>query len=212
MVCASAHAQAVTPNPQDPNVQQKLQKIHQVLEDSRRLRDLQNRGQVQGGGGRGNLVLPPVYSSGVREVFNGLQVGGAWWTNTALVQQLGLTDDQKVKIERSYENHRQKIMSSTELLNKEEAQLAKFLAADPIDRNAVLGQIDHVVQARGEMERENSVMTLEMRESLTGAQWLQLQATPSFVLGATKFYRAGIGVPPPVTAPGARGRGGRGQQ
>src|SRR5262245_9825311 len=31
-------------------------------------------------------------------------VGGAWWTNTALVERLGLTDDQKAKIERAYEN------------------------------------------------------------------------------------------------------------
>jgi len=91
---------------------------------------------------RGNVIdLPVTGRVRIAEVFNGLQIGGAWWTNTALVQQLGLTDDQKTKIERAYENHRQKIMSETELLDKEEAQLAKLLEADLIDRNAVLGEV-----------------------------------------------------------------------
>jgi hypothetical protein len=110
-------------------------------------------------------------------------IGGAWWTNTALVQQLGLTDDQKAKIEKAYENHRQNIVSSTQLLDKEEAQLGKLLDADSIDRNAVYTQIDRVVHARSEMERENSAMTMEMRESLTRTQWMQLQAAPQWITG-----------------------------
>jgi Spy/CpxP family protein refolding chaperone len=115
--------------------------------------------------------------------------GGAWWTNTALVQQLGLTDDQKAKIEKAYENHRQNIVSGTQLLDKEEAQLGKLLDADSIDRNAVYTQIDRVVHARSEMERENSAMTMEMRESLTRAQWTQLQsATPRQLIVGQRFY------------------------
>ena len=35
--------------------------------------------------------------------------------------------------------------------------------------------IERVIQARGELERTNSKMTLEMRQNLTRAQWLQLQ-------------------------------------
>jgi len=151
---AAAQAQGVIQTPQDPRLQEMLDSLQ---------RSFQARGQVQGGGGRG-AVLPSV------------QPGGAWWTNTALVARLGLTDDQKAKIERAFENRRQQIMSSTELLEKEEAQLARLLEGDPIDRNAVLTQIDRVIQARGEMERANSAMTLEMREYLTRAQWMQLQS------------------------------------
>src|SRR5207253_10914547 len=143
--------QGVTPNLQTRRVQLPQQALPEV-EDL--LRSLQARGQ-QGGRGRGNVIDLP-NAARVVEIMNGLQIGGAWWTNTALVQRLGLTDDQKTKIERAYENHRQKIMSDTELLDKEEVQLAKLLDADPIDRNAVLAETDRVVQARGEMERENS--------------------------------------------------------
>jgi Spy/CpxP family protein refolding chaperone len=99
---------------------------------------------------------------------------GAWWTNVALVTRLGLTDDQKAKIERAFENHRLDLESKTALLQKEEAQLTRLLESDPIDRNAVFTQIEHVIQARGELERTNSVMTLEMRGYLTRDQWLQL--------------------------------------
>jgi len=129
-----------------------------------------------------------------------IAVGGAWWTNTALVQRLGLTDDQKAKIERTFENHRQSIVSSTELLEKEEAQLARLLEADPVDRNAVLTQIDRVVQARGEMERVNAGMTMEMREILTRAQWMQLQGSPQtrFRVGANVTGANLISQVPPV--------------
>jgi len=145
----------------------------------------------------------------------------AWWTNTVVVQQLGLTDDQKAKIEKAFENHRLGIVSSTAGLEKEEAQLAKLLDADPIERNVVLSQIDRVIQARNEMERETSVMTMEMREYLTHAQWAQLQALqPSLQIGysinglgpspAQRFGRGAAPAPTP-TEPGGRGRG-RGPQ
>jgi TonB family protein len=123
---------------------------------------------AQGRGGRG--------ASDLSTAVNRLRgAGGAWWTNAELVQRLGLTDDQKSKIERTFENHRPAIVAGTSLLEKEEAELARLLAADPLNRNAVLTQVDRVVQARGEVERANAAMTLEMREQLTRAQWAQLQ-------------------------------------
>lgn len=215
LMSATVQAQGVTPSPQVGAQIQELARVRlaQVEQDLQVFRF----GGQRAGGGRGNVIdLPAGARVRVGEIFNGLQLGGAWWTNTALVQQLGLTDDQKTKIERAYENHRQKIMSDTEQLDKEEAQLAKLLAADPIDRNAVLGEVDRVVQARGEMERENSAMTLEMRETLTRAQWTQLQASPQWNVGKTLRFYGPTGergaAPVPTTGPGARGRGGRGQQ
>jgi Spy/CpxP family protein refolding chaperone len=124
------------------------------------------------------------------------QVSGAWWMNTTLMQRLGITDDQKAKIERTFENHRQAILSTTDQLEKEEALLAKLLDTEPVDRNAVYTQIDRVTQSRSEMERAGALMTLEMREYLTQAQWEQLPRT-SLTVGAT-----GIVVRPPTAAAG----------
>jgi Spy/CpxP family protein refolding chaperone len=129
------------------------------------------------------------------------QVAGAWWTNAALVQRLGITDDQKAKIERTFENHRLSIVSTTDLLEKEEAQLARLLAAEPLDRNAVFTQLDRVVQARSEVERANAAMTVEIREHLTSAQWLQLpRANLTITTGG------GARTTVPVPAPGAAGQ------
>jgi Spy/CpxP family protein refolding chaperone len=130
------------------------------------------------------------------------QVAGAWWMNNALMERLGITDEQKAKIERTFENHRQAIVSNTDALEKEEAQLARLLDAEPVDQNAVYTQIDRVVQARGEMERINSVMTLEMRQQLTRAQWDQLSRTNLTTGAAGRGGRTVVPVPAPV--PGQR--------
>ena len=129
------------------------------------------------------------------------QVAGAWWMNTALMQRLGITDDQRVKIEKAFENHRQAILSTTDQLEKEEALLARLLDSEPVDRNAVYTQIDRVTQARSEMERAGALMTLEMREYLTRAQWEQLPRT-SLTVGP-----AGVVGQPPAAAPVPARRG-----
>lgn len=159
----------------------------------------------QGGGGRG--AAPDgamIFKSPQRSAF--VWNGGAWWMNPNLVSRLGLTDDQKSKIQKAFENHRQNLSDESSQLDKQEAQLAAQLAADPVDHNAVLSQIDHVAQARADLERANSAMTLEMREVLTAAQWQQLQSQPRWLdgdVGAIRLYN------PSVLAPNAGGTGQR---
>jgi hypothetical protein len=180
---AIAHAQQRTLSPEAQEDLIKAQRL-QELSNQARLAVAQ-QGLQRGGGARGTYAL----------------TGPAWWTNAALVAQLGLTDDQKTKIERAFENHRQDLTSKTESLQKEEAQLARLLETEPLDRNAVFAEIDRVIQARGDLERTNSAMTLEMREALTIAQWMQLPRT------ALTVTRTPFGA---VVTPG--GAGGRGQR
>jgi uncharacterized membrane protein len=142
----------------------------------------------------------------------GAEIG---WPNTWLLAGLGLTDEQKARIEKTLEAHRQNIDSTRERLDKEETQFAQLLAADPMDRGAILTQLDRVIQARGEMERTNAAMTLEMREYLTHAQWLKLQTSPSwFTRDGGYILTPTITIQGPAGGPGTRGgqRGDRGQQ
>ena len=149
---------------------------------------------------------------------NVLVGGGAWWSDSNLVSRLGLSEDQRSRIERSFTNHRLNLEASRDNLQKEEAQLARLLDAEPFDRNAVQGQIFRVTNARGEMERENAAMTLEMREQMTRAQWNQLQALApratvmvDVPLSPVGDPAAGaIGVRGGVVGPGGAGGGGRG--
>jgi hypothetical protein len=134
-----------------------------------------------------------------------------WWNNASLVAKLGLTDIQKSRIENTFEAHRQNLSSRKDQLEKEEAQLSKLLDAESIDRGPVFTQINRVVQARGEMERENAAMTLEMREQLTRAQWTQLQtAQPRWTVGLSFEASPGGGLGPGTTPPPAGARGARG--
>jgi len=129
---------------------------------------------------------------------------GAWWTNTALMARLGVTDDQRLRIERVFENHRQNLTSTRSTLEKEEAELARLLDAEPLDRGSATTQIYKVVQARGEMERVNALMTLEMREVLTRAQWTQLKVQQSVNVSVEGTGGFGTG--------GVPGQGGGGQR
>jgi Spy/CpxP family protein refolding chaperone len=99
----------------------------------------------------------------------------AWWTDAALMTRLGLTDVQKARIESTFQAHRPNLALAKAALESQEAQLARLLNLDSIDRAAVQLQGSRVIQARAELERVNYAMTLEMREQLTLAQWTQLQ-------------------------------------
>src|SRR5437867_2548966 len=85
---AIAVAQSTTPPPQTEQQPAIIQTPFGPIPNPRTAQALQ-----RGGGGRG--TLPGIGAN-----------NGAWWTNAALVERLGLTDDQKARIERAFENHR----------------------------------------------------------------------------------------------------------
>ena len=121
---------------------------------------------------------PSVQARGGSPVFiNGSPVNAAWWTNAPLVARLGLTDDQKKKIEATFEQYRQTLVQNRTDLEREESVLNRMLEAETLEpAKTILSQTEKVIQARAEMERTNSKMTLEMRQNLSRAQWVQLQA------------------------------------
>jgi Spy/CpxP family protein refolding chaperone len=123
-----------------------------------------------------NLPVLQQYQAGRNLVAVAAQPNAAWWTNAGLVARLGLTADQMKKVEATFDQHRQAIVQNTADLATEEGALSRLLEADPLEpAKTVSTQIERVIQARGELERTNSKMTLEMRQILTRAQWVQLQ-------------------------------------
>jgi Spy/CpxP family protein refolding chaperone len=172
------------------------------------------RGRGGRAGGRGTVAADQAVSS--LNVSRGpivTQVNGTWWSNAALLTELGLTDVQKARIQSSFDSHRQGLVSSKETLEKEELQLSRLLEAESLDRPAVMGQINRVIQARAEMERTNATMTLEMRQQLTRAQWMQLQTrTSAMIQTGTPGVRGTLGgvVGPEGGLGAGGGRGPRG--
>jgi Spy/CpxP family protein refolding chaperone len=122
------------------------------------------------------VVIPAPARPGSLNFNSALQANAAWWTNSAVVRGLGLTTDQRTRIEAIFEQHRQTILQNKTDLEREETVLAQMLDAEPLEASAAISaEIDKVIQARGEMEKTTSTMTLEMRQVLTRSQWAQLQ-------------------------------------
>ena len=184
LVAVPAEAQQRSPNPQGQQGDAGANNPRAVLDILNLLQAQQNGTlSARGGGGRG--PIDDGVANQLRELERFINragapvvvtvASGAWWANATLANRLGLTDEQKAKILKAFENHRLTLESNKVALEKEETQLARLLDADTIDRNAALTQIFRVASARAEMERTNAAMTLEMREHLTRAQWAQLQ-------------------------------------
>jgi hypothetical protein len=99
---------------------------------------------------------------------------GAWWTNPALAARMGLTKEQKTSLESAFENRKDALTNMTELIDREEERFYQLLEADTVDANAVLSQVDRVIQARADIEHQTAAMMLEMRRSVSKDQWLQV--------------------------------------
>jgi protein CpxP len=101
---------------------------------------------------------------------------GRWWTDPVLAKQLGLTEDQRKRMDTLFQESRLKLIDLRATLQKQEVILRPLLEADQPDEGQVLAQIDKVAQARAELEKANARMLLGLRRVLTLEQWKQLQA------------------------------------
>jgi Spy/CpxP family protein refolding chaperone len=101
---------------------------------------------------------------------------GRWWHNPQLAQAIGLTDDQKKKMDDVFQQHRQNLVDMNGNLEKEEQLLKPMIGADQPNEDEVLAQIDKVAQARAELEKANARMLFDVRRTLTPEQWQKLKA------------------------------------
>ena len=101
---------------------------------------------------------------------------GAWWKNSNVAQKLNLTDSQIKQLEDAFYQHRLKLVDIGAAMEKADMKLQQMLDADTVDESAVNAQVDQVLAARGQMEREFTAMNLNFRKILTLDQWKQLRA------------------------------------
>jgi periplasmic protein CpxP/Spy len=101
---------------------------------------------------------------------------GRWWSDPALAQKIGLSDEQQKKLDDLVQQHRLRLIDLSADLQKQEAILEPLLSADRPDETKILSQIDRIALARAELEKSNARMLLGMRSVLTQDQWKRLQA------------------------------------
>jgi Spy/CpxP family protein refolding chaperone len=101
---------------------------------------------------------------------------GRWWNNPRVAQQIGITDDQKKKMDDIFQQHRLKLIDLNASLEKQEAIMHPLIEADQPDESKILSQIDAIAQARAELEKDRARMLFSIRQTLTPDQWKKLQA------------------------------------
>ncbi len=101
---------------------------------------------------------------------------GEWWKDSQIAKKLQLSDDQISRLNQTFYNHRLKLIDYNAEMEKSDLKLQNLLDADVPNKDEVSGQVDQVLAAHGKLEREYTMMNLDLREVLSLNQWKQLKA------------------------------------
>ena len=92
-----------------------------------------------------------------------------------MAERLGLSADQKKKVEAATQEHRLKRIDLNAALQKAQITLEPLINAEQPNENQILSQIDRVTQAQAELQKDEMRLQLELRRVLTTEQWRRLQ-------------------------------------
>jgi Spy/CpxP family protein refolding chaperone len=136
-------------------------------------------GQARGGFGAKRNVLPgntttrlPSPSTGA----GGLQTEppARWWDNKEFARTIGINPVQARRMDDVFTANRDNLMRLYKNLQHEESQLKKLTRSQTLDENQIFQQIDRVTMARGELEKANAHMELQIRKEMTTEQAAKL--------------------------------------
>ena len=131
---------------------------------------------------------------------------GKWWQNSEIAKKLQLSDSQIAQLDQTFYDHRLKLIDYGAEMEKEDLKLQTLLDADVPNEGQISGQVDQVLAARGKLEREFTMMNLDLRKVLSVEQWRQLKSIHAqhHPEGDVFFYRKigpGAGTMGPETMP-----------
>ncbi len=106
----------------------------------------------------------------------GLQLGppGRWWNDDRFAKDLGLNRDQQHRMDDIFKANKGQLVTLFRGLRHEESQLDRVSRTKVLDEAQIDAQIDKVVQARGDLEKANAHMLLEIRKQMTPEQTAKL--------------------------------------
>ena len=113
---------------------------------------------------------------------------GKWWKNPEIAQKLKLTDAQISQLDKTFVEHRLKLIDYGAEMEKTDLKLQTLLDADDPNEAQVSAQVDQVLAARGKLERESTMMNLDLRKVLSLEQWKQLKAIRGGDSFGNKFF------------------------
>ena len=100
---------------------------------------------------------------------------GRWWKDPETAKKLQLNDGQISQLDQIFYEHRLKLIDYGAAMEKEDLKLQNLLDADVPNEGQISSQVDQVLSARGKLEREYTMMSLDLRKVLSLDQWRQLK-------------------------------------
>lgn len=101
---------------------------------------------------------------------------GKWWQNQDIASKLQLSPSQVSQLDQTFLDHKLKLIDYGADTEKQDLKLQTLLDADAPNEGQIQSQIDQVLNARGKLEREMTMMNLDLRKVLSLDQWRQLKA------------------------------------
>jgi Spy/CpxP family protein refolding chaperone len=116
---------------------------------------------------------------------------GKWWQNSDIVKKLQISDAQVTQLEDIFYEHRIKLIDYGADMEKQDLKLQNLLDADVPEEAQIGSQVDQVLEARGKLEREFTMMNLDLRKVLSLGQWRQLKSIrgDTGAVGGKIFFR-----------------------
>jgi hypothetical protein len=130
-----------------------------------------------GPGGVGNLHTPHRADRQTRNAagappHNALQFGpvGRWWDDHTVVQQLGLSRNQQIKMDSIFDANKPAILASYKNFLKAQSNLNKVNKDTRADKTTVFAAIDAVNNARSDLQKATSAMLMQIRSEMNPDQ------------------------------------------
>ena len=124
---------------------------------------------------------------------------GKWWKRPRIVQALGLTAAQSSELERIFAKSRPKLIDLKAELEKKQFAYEQAMSAEKVDRADVEAKIEAREQARAKLQKELSLMELDMKQVLTPEQREKVaqfrEENRQRIMERRKAMRGGTAVP-----------------
>ncbi len=99
----------------------------------------------------------------------------AWWGRPEIIKDLNLTAAQRQQIRATVQQYRAHLLNVRSEVDHADQELAEQFDREPIDPNKANEAIERLVDARSDLTRTLTQLSLKLRLVLTEQQWQELQ-------------------------------------
>lgn len=140
--------------------------------------------QMGGGSGAPNATTSNVASdahraaqAGAGAPGGGVQFGpvGRWWDDRSVVSAVGLSAEQKHRMDTIFNQNKPAIVASYQNLLKEQARLSALTRNAQADQATTFAAIDAVNQARASLQKTVAQVYMQIRQQMSNEQIQKLQ-------------------------------------